>query len=98
MENPMPVLKRCDLFILPSLYEGLGLVILEADTLGIPVIATDIPGPRGFMKTYGGTLVPDSREGITQGMKQFRQGKIKPMQVDYERYNREAVNKFYEII
>ncbi|MDE5917838.1 MAG: glycosyltransferase, partial [Oscillospiraceae bacterium] len=64
MENPMPVLKQCSLFILPSLYEGLGLVILEADTLGIPTVATDILGPRGFMKKYGGTLTENSKDGI----------------------------------
>ena len=63
MSNPMPVLKQCDLFILSSIYEGLGLVILEADTLGIPAISTDIPGPRGFMREHGGYLVEPNSEG-----------------------------------
>lgn len=48
MRNPMPVLKRCQLFVMSSLYEGLGLVALEADTLGVPVISCDIKGPRRF--------------------------------------------------
>ena len=92
--NPMPVLKRCDLFVLSSHYEALGLVLLEADTLGIPVISTDIPGPRGFMTEHHGTLVPESAEGIYEGMKAFDQGKVKPMNVDYEAYNRQAVQEF----
>ena len=98
MENPMPVLKKCDLFILPSEYEGLGLVILEADTLGIPVIATDIPGPRCFMKKYGGVLTENSVKGIVDGMKLFRKGKIRTMDIDYEEYNRRAVECFKKIL
>ncbi len=98
MENPMPVLKQCSLFLLPSLYEGLGLVILEADTLGIPTLATDIPGPRGFMKKYGGILIENSKVGILNGMKMFADSKVTAMNVDYEKYNNEAVKKFYEII
>ncbi len=94
----MPVLKQCSLFILPSLYEGLGLVILEADTLGIPTLATDIPGPRGFMKKYGGILIENSKVGILNGMKMFADSKVTAMNVDYEKYNNEAVKKFYEII
>lgn len=98
MENPMPVLKKCDLFILPSEYEGMGLVILEADSLGLPVVATDIPGPRSFMRKYGGVLIDDSKEGIISGMKLFREGKIKTMNVDYEEYNRYACECFKKIL
>lgn len=41
--NPQDYLKEADLFILPSLYEGLGVVLLEAMSIGVPVIASDIP-------------------------------------------------------
>lgn len=92
--NPMPILKKCDLFILSSLYEGLGLVILEADTVGIPVISTDIPGPRGFMKENGGYMIPVSVQGVYEGMKAFEQGRVSVMNVDFEAYNRKAVQQF----
>lgn len=94
MSNPMPVLKKCDLFILSSLYEGLGLVILEADTLGLPVISTDIPGPRGFMKKYGGYLVTPSVDGIYNGLLAFDRGEVPVMNVDYKRYNGYAIEQF----
>lgn len=97
LKNPMPVLKRCNLFMLPSKYEGLGLVLLEADTLGLPVFATDIPGPRGFMNSNGGLLVPDTSEGVLDGMLLYAAGSISPMYVDYDVYNKKAADKFREV-
>ena len=94
MSNPMPVLKRCDYFVLSSTYEGLGLTLLEAVTLGLPVISTDIPGPKGFMERYGGKLVEPNVEGIYEGMKACLEGKVQKLQVDFEEYNREAAAQF----
>ena len=34
------------LFVLPSLWEALGTAILESMASGVPVVATDLPGPR----------------------------------------------------
>ncbi|MGN0613044.1 MAG: CDP-glycerol glycerophosphotransferase family protein [Porcipelethomonas sp.] len=98
MQNPMPILKKCDLFILSSVYEGLGLVMLEADSLGVPVFSTDVTGPREFLKEHGGYLVEDSTEGILQGMYDFVDGKIKPLNIDYKKRNDAILRKFNEIL
>jgi len=42
--NPFPYFKHADVFILPSRYEGLPLVVLEALGVGTPVVASDCPG------------------------------------------------------
>lgn len=53
------LLAACDVFVLPSLYEGLPLSVLESMAAGIPVIATDIGGTREAVRDgETGTLIP----------------------------------------
>ncbi|MBU1567664.1 MAG: glycosyltransferase family 4 protein [Proteobacteria bacterium] len=47
----------CHIFILPSFYEGLPLVLLEALAAGCRIIATDLPGCRELMAKAGPDLV-----------------------------------------
>ncbi len=98
VSNPYPIIKACDFFVLSSLYEGFGLVLAEADILGLPVVSTDITGPRLFMQAYGGTLVENSEAGILEGMELLHAGKVPALTVDYAAYNREAVAQFEEIM
>jgi len=42
--NPYPYFKHADLCVLPSRWEGFGLVAIEALAVGTPVVATDCPG------------------------------------------------------
>lgn len=98
LPNPFVLLKQCDYFVFSSFYEGFGLVLAEADILGVRCVSTDIPGPRLFMKKYGGTLVEDSEQGVYDGMKMCLDGKIAhTLSVDYAEYNKEAVAEFERI-
>ncbi len=98
VQNPMPIMKKCDLFILSSFYEALGLVMLEADSLGVPVFSTEIHGPSNFLKEYNGYLVEDSTEGILQGMYDYANGKIKPMNIDYDKRNAQIRKQLEELL
>lgn len=98
MTNPYSILKKCHCFAFTSFYEGLGLVVLEADVLGVPVFSTDIPGPSGFIKQYGGNLVENSEDGIYHGFEEYYKGHILPMNINYDEYNIEAVKEFEDMM
>lgn len=99
MSNPYALIKRCDYFALSSYYEGFGLVLAEADILGISCFSTDITGPKKFMEQYGGLLVENSEQGIEQGLRDCLEGNIpKRLQIDYEQYNKEALAQFESIL
>ncbi|MCO7177100.1 glycosyltransferase [Sporolactobacillus kofuensis] len=46
--QPDLYLEACDLFVMPSLYEGVSIAALEALRSGIPALFTDVPGLRDF--------------------------------------------------
>jgi len=60
VSDPRSYLSQADIFVLTSNHEGFGNVLIEAMSLGVPVIATDCPyGPREILDNgkYG-ILVP----------------------------------------
>lgn len=69
-ENPYKYMKNCDLFVLPSGWEGFPTVTIEAKVLGCPVLATDVSGIREQL-VHGetGWIVENSEQGIYEGLK-----------------------------
>ena len=41
LNNPYPYIKKSDLLVLSSKYEGMGNILVEAITLGIPIISSN---------------------------------------------------------
>jgi glycosyltransferase involved in cell wall biosynthesis len=53
------ILRASDCFVLPSLFEGMSVAIMEAMASGLPVIASDIPENRVLINNrVSGVLVP----------------------------------------
>ena len=53
------ILNACDLFVLPSRWEGLPLVLAEAHAAGLPIVATKVGGNSEVVQDgKAGILVP----------------------------------------
>ncbi|MEC1862310.1 CDP-glycerol glycerophosphotransferase family protein [Bacillus licheniformis] len=100
LENPFGFMKMCDCFVLSSHYEGQPMVLLEAMTLGMRILATDIIANRTVLENgrYG-TLVDDSIAGLENGLKAVRTEINTVMQAfDYNEYNKKAMDTFYKVL
>ncbi|MDP8217306.1 MAG: glycosyltransferase family 4 protein [Candidatus Theseobacter exili] len=73
MENTIPVLKAMDIFVLPSLQEGLSLSILEAQACGLPVVATNVGGISEIVENErtGILTQPRDDESLGEAIKRF---------------------------
>ncbi|MDA1162193.1 MAG: glycosyltransferase [Planctomycetota bacterium] len=76
LDNPYPLIKSADLFCLTSRYEGMPNVLVEAMSLGVPVLSTDCPhGPRDILLggELGALVPPGSPILIADGIEQAMQ-------------------------
>src|SRR4029077_4394123 len=58
--RPHDALRQTGLLALPSAAEGFGLVLIEAMTAGVPVVATDVPGIRDVVRDEETGLLVDA--------------------------------------
>lgn len=66
--NPYPWMRGCDIYIQPSRHEGYGIAIVEAMTLGRPVISTDFPVAHDRIDGTDGVIVPTTPQGIADAV------------------------------
>ncbi|MGP5529866.1 CDP-glycerol glycerophosphotransferase family protein [Psychrobacter celer] len=71
INNPYPIVSHSDCLILVSEYEGQGLVYLEAMTLGIPCIGSNIPVVRDLITPHGGVVADLNAESVSEAMIAF---------------------------
>lgn len=66
------LLQGMDLFVLPSLWEGLSLAALEAAACGLPVLATEVSGSREIVATgeTGWIVPPGDSEALAEALRE----------------------------
>lgn len=91
--------QRADVFVLPSLYETFGVVLIEALACGKPVIATRCGGPEYIVNEINGLLVPrNDVEAFASAMEKMKESyksynPILIRQDCIERFSEEAVTR-----
>jgi glycosyltransferase involved in cell wall biosynthesis len=80
VKNPYPYFKRAAVFALSSQWEGLPTVLIEALTLGLPVVATDCPsGPSEILRSgkYGIIVPTKNSSKLAEGIMRVLKGEWK---------------------
>jgi len=62
LKNPYSLLKNASILVMPSRWEGFGLVALEAMCLGVPVLARPVGGLKSIISESGGGFLCDTLE------------------------------------
>jgi len=76
--NPYPYVKQAAVLAVPSKWDGLSMILVEALYLGVPVICTDcVSGPREILdQGRYGTLVPnEDKQALADGIMDILNGK-----------------------
>ena len=94
LENPYPVLLKSDYCILRTPYRKKNTTLAELNVLNKPTISTDIAYFHSFMSANDGCMVENSIEGLVDGMQKLLSGEVEPLNINYEQYNRVALDEF----
>lgn len=98
LQNPFSFVKQANVFVLPSLYEGQPMVLLETLTLGMKILASNIPANVqviGNDEKYGMLTNGTEVEDIANGMERIFNYDGTFTTFDYETYNKKAIDNFY---
>ena len=98
VDNPFAIMAECDCFVLSSDYEGQPMVILEARTLGLPVVTTAFSSVGDSVPQDAGLVVPQTVKGVADGMLRFLAGEVPAHELDTDEYNRNAIEQFNRAI
>ncbi|MDV7737543.1 CDP-glycerol glycerophosphotransferase family protein [Enterococcus casseliflavus] len=96
-DDPFGIMKQCDLFVFPSLYEGQPMVLLEALTLNLPVLASDIPANISVLKNYTSQfIIGFDSDNIAKAIMEVLNSDEDVKIFDPIDYNKNAIQKFYK--
>ncbi|MDR6862281.1 glycosyltransferase [Phycicoccus sp. 3266] len=96
--NPWVIMRECDVFVLSSDYEGQPMVILEARTLGLPVVSTAFSSVASALGPGEGLVVDRKVDALADGMRKALAGGVPNAPFDPVSYNDAVLREFYAAI
>lgn len=96
--NPHAIMAKADCFVLSSDYEGQPMVILEALVLDLPIVTVEFASAKNALPAGSGLVVPQTDEGVAEGLRAYLAGAVPASHFDYFAYNRKAVGEFFRAI
>lgn len=96
-ENPMLFLLNSDIFVFPTISEGLPIVLIEALYASCKIIASDVEGCRDLLRHEGheyGLLVNRTKEAFAAGIEKIICCETNFDQFDFKKYNEIEFNKW----
>lgn len=103
LNNPYPFMRNADLFVLTSEYESFGIVLLEAMSLGCPVISTNFDAVNEIIKSQEmGLVVKKDVNSLYTAVKQMSnfsvREKYRNFLIDYHFTNEQALRQLSELL
>lgn len=87
-EELLSYYRRCKVFALPSITEGVGMVALEAAANGAEIVLTNDGGPKYYLKNHAEIINPYSVDDIGQAVVKLMDGNVyQPELLDYMKNN-----------
>ncbi|HAT73415.1 MAG: mannosyltransferase B-like protein [Candidatus Moranbacteria bacterium GW2011_GWF2_36_839] len=107
-EDKAAIMKGADIFVFPSFYEGFGMPIIEAMSLGVPTIVSDIPPHREIANNATLYFKPEIPGELTQKIKEIiinemvrdslsRNGKLQAEKFSWQKTAQKLLNIFVEM-
>lgn len=87
-EELLSYYRKCKVFALPSITEGVGMVALEAAANGAEIVLTNDGGPKYYLKDHAEIINPYSVDDIGQAVMKLMDGNVyQPALLDYMKSN-----------
>lgn len=102
--NPYPYMRKCDLYVQPSRYEGKAVTVTEAKILNKPILITNYPTASSQIENgFDGIICKLSVDGIVNAIEDIIENKILQNALIYntstQNYeNSNELNKLYKIM
>lgn len=100
--NPYPYVRKCDLFVMSSLYEGYPTMTVESLISDTPVLTTMVAGVGEQINDSNGWIVENSEDGLFNKLNELKDKKdvlikMKKDLLTYHYDNESILNKYYKI-